>query len=379
MKAGFDAKRAFLNESGLGNYSRNTLNALLNYFPENHYVLFTPEIKDHLFKNYRQFDVISPDSSLSKIFKSLWRSFSLSGQLKKHDLDIFHGLSNELPEGIHKSEVPSVVTIHDLVFMRYPDFYKPVDRNIYYRKVKYACSSATKIIAISNQTRDDIIHYFKIDPEKIEVVYQSVSSVFFNNQIPSNLHSKYALPEKYILAVGTIEHRKNQLSLLKALHSEKINMPVVFVGKPTLYATELLKFISDNKMEDQVKFLNDLPEEDLAGLFQFAQFSVYISLFEGFGLPVIESMACACPVITSNVSCLPETAGGAAVLCDPSNIENIGQALKELLDNEARKKELIAKGKKHAQQFHPESYSKKLISLYTEIIAKNARVPEKSS
>ncbi len=368
MKTGFDAKRAFLNESGLGNYSRNTLNALLTYFPENHYVLFTPEIKDHLFKNYKQFDVISPDSSLSKIFKSLWRSFSLSGQLKKHDLDIFHGLSNELPEGIHNSDVPTVVTIHDLIFMRYPDFYKAVDRNIYYRKVKYACSSATKIIAISNQTKEDIIHYFKIDPLKIEVVYQSISSVFFEKQNPAGLLSKYDLPEKFILAVGTIEHRKNQLSLLKALHDQNIDMPVVFVGKPTLYATELLKYISENKMEERVKFLNDLPEEDLAGLFQTAQFSVYISLFEGFGLPVIESMACGCPVITSNVSCLPETAGGAALLCDPADVKNIGKVLKKMVQDDSLKEELIKKGSVHAKQFHPENYSKKMISLYSEII-----------
>ena len=144
MKIGFDAKRAFLNDSGLGNYSRNTLNALKKYFPDNHYVLFTPEITDELFKNYKNFDVISPDSSFSKIFKSLWRSFSLSGQLKKHELDIFHGLSNEFPDGVHKTEVPAIVTIHDLIFMRFPHFYKSVDRNIYYQKVKYATSSAQK-------------------------------------------------------------------------------------------------------------------------------------------------------------------------------------------------------------------------------------------
>src|SRR5690606_16347519 len=135
MKIGFDAKRAFLNSSGLGNYSRNTLNALLRFFPENDYILFTPEIKDRLFDNYNRFKVVSPQNRIAKKMKSLWRSLFLVPQLKKHEIELFHGLSNELPKGIHKSGIPSVVTIHDLIFMRYPEFYKPLDRKIYFKKV----------------------------------------------------------------------------------------------------------------------------------------------------------------------------------------------------------------------------------------------------
>ncbi len=368
MKIGFDAKRAFLNASGLGNYSRNTLNALLKYFPENNYTLFTPEIKKELFSNYKQFDIISPDSSLSKLFKSLWRSFAVSRQLKKYNLDIFHGLSNELPDGIHKSGVPAVVTIHDLIFMRFPQFYKSIDRRIYYQKVKYACNSAKKIIAISQQTKDDIIEYFKIDPEKIEVIYQSVSPRFYERQECEHLVSKYNLPNNFILSVGTIEQRKNQLSILKAIYSEQIKNTVIYVGKPTLYSAELLKFITENKMELQVKFLNDISEKDLAGLYQLASLSVYISVFEGFGLPVIESLASGCPVITSNVSCLPETAGGAAILCDPENIMEIGAKIKLLLEDDSFRNEMIQKGTERAKLFHPEKYSQNLISLYSDIL-----------
>lgn len=368
MKIGFDAKRAFLNDSGLGNYSRNTLNALKKYFPGNHYILFTPEITDDLFKQYKDFDIISPDSSFAKIFKSLWRSFSVSGQLKKHELDIFHGLSNELPDGVHKTEVPAIVTIHDLIFMRFPQFYKSVDRNIYYQKVKYATASAKRIIAVSNQTKEDIISYFKIDSDKIEVLHQSISQGFFEKYDTINLKSKYELPDKFILSVGTLEHRKNQLSLLKAIKTGGMDIPVVFVGRPTTYAADLLKFISENKMDNQVKFLNQLPEEDLAGIYHLADLSVYISVFEGFGLPVIESMASGCPVLTSNVSCLPETAEGAAMLCDPSDAEDISEKLKELLEDSTAKNEFIKKGEARAAQFHPESYSQKLISLYSGIL-----------
>ena len=367
MRIGFDAKRAFLNASGLGNYSRNTINALHQYSKNNQCILYTPEIKDGLFENYKQFEVHSPESLLAKTFKSVWRS-NTTVHIKKHQIDIFHGLSNELPHGIHKTNIPAVVTIHDLIFLRFPGFYKAIDRKIYHNKVKYACTSAQKIIAISQQTKEDIIRFFNVEPDKIEVVYQSVSPVFFEHKNNENLRSKYNLSEPFILSVGTIEPRKNQLAILKALFSEKIDLQVVFVGKPTSYTKILTRFITENKMETKVKFLNNIPENDLAGLYQLSRLSVYISHFEGFGLPVIESMASGCPVITSNVSCLPETAGGAAVLCDPDNFVELGKQMKELLENEKIRDELVKKGNERARLFHPEYFSEKMISLYTGIL-----------
>lgn len=371
MKIGFDAKRAFLNSSGLGNYSRNTLNALLRFFPENEYILFTPEVKEGLFDNYKRFKVVSPQNRIAKKMKSLWRSLFLVPHLKRHNVELFHGLSNELPKGIHKSEIPSVVTIHDLIFMRYPEFYKPIDRKIYFKKVKYACHSAEKIIAISKQTKHDIETFFHVPPEKVELIYQPVAPVFFEKQNPSSIREKYNLPEKFILAVGTLERRKNQLALLQAVHSAGVRVPLVFVGKQTtFYLEEMNRFIEENEMEGQVKFLNNIPEADLAAMYQSAVFSAYISVFEGFGLPVIESMACGCPVLTSKVSVLPETAGDAAVLCNPAKIDEIAQKVLSLLENENLRKEIIEKGKQRANHFHPEEYARNLISLYSGILRK---------
>jgi len=374
MKIGYDAKRAFLNSSGLGNYSRTTLNALHWFFPENEYILFTPEIKDRLFDNYNRFKVVSPQNRIAKKMKSLWRSLFLVPQLKKHGVELFHGLSNELPKGIHNSEIPSVVTIHDLIFMRYPEFYKPIDRKIYFKKVKYACHSANKIIAISRQTKHDIETFFHVPPEKVELIYQPVSQIFFEKQNVNEIRKKYNLPEKFILSVGTLEPRKNQLALLQALQSKEIKVPVVFVGKQTtLYMAEMNRFIEENEMDSQVKFLSKISESDLAALYQTAMLSVYISVFEGFGLPVIESMASGCPVVTSSVSVLPETAGDAAVLCNPAKVEEIAQKVLLLLENEDFRNKIIEKGKQRANLFHPENYAQKLISLYTEILnRKNA-------
>lgn len=367
MRIGFDAKRAFLNTSGLGNYSRNTLNALKSYYPENQYTLFTPEVKFGLMQNQELFDIVSPEDSKSKLKKSIWRSLQLGKELSQYNLNLFHGLSNELPGGIHKTQVPALVTIHDLIFIRYPGFYKPVDRAIYNRKIKYACSSANKIIAISEQTKNDIVEFMGTAPNKIEIIHQAVSPLFFEKADTEKIKLKYNLPDNFIISVGTVEERKNQLSTLNAVYNEKIDIPVIFVGKPTSYNNDLHKYIAEKGMKKQVTFLKNIPESDLAALYQLAELSIYISVFEGFGLPVIEAMACGCPVITSNVSCLPETAGDAAVLCSPGNVEELGSQIKRLLSDSDLKEDWIKKGKKRAQLFHPKIYAEKLISLYSEI------------
>ena len=368
MKIGFDAKRAFLNSSGLGVYSRNTLNALKTYFPEHSYVLFTPEVRMSLFKNCSSFETVSPNKHIPDKIRSLWRSIFLKYSIMHKQPDIFHGLSNELPQGINRTGTCSVVTIHDLIFLRYPEFYNYIDRNIYFKKVKYACNIADKIIAVSNQTKSDIESFLNIVPDKIEVICQPVSAEFFQDHNTEEIINKYGIPGKFILSVGTLEKRKNQLTLLKALKSANIDTPVVFVGQKTSYVNELNRYITEQNMKGQVWFLSNLPEYDLAGLYQTASLSVYISIFEGFGLPLIESMASGCPVVTSNKSCLPETAGGAAVLCNPADEKEIGQNIARLLENNEAKKKISQESIFRAKLFHPENYAKKLISLYMDLL-----------
>jgi len=369
MNLGYDAKRAFSNTSGLGNYSRNALNAIQKHFPQNQYTLFTPEVKVGMLRQQDAFKIVSPPKSMSKIKKSMWRQFQLSKELEHENIDLFHGLSNELPKGIDKTSVPSVVTIHDLIFMRYPEFYKFIDRKIYYQKAKYACNTATKIIAISEQTKADIVSFFGIRPAKIEIIHQSISPLFFEEADTEKVKAKYKLPDRFILAVGTVEERKNQLSIIKALQTKNIDIPLVLVGNPTSYCNDIHKYLAEKGIKDKVIFLKNIPEKDLAGLYQLAELSVYISVFEGFGLPVIEAMACGCPVITSNVSCLPETAGGAALLCSPENEDKLGEQIHNIITDKKLKQQLIEKGVERANEFSAKSYAERLMRLYTEIMA----------
>lgn len=368
MRLGFDAKRVFLNSSGLGNYSRNTLNALQKYFPENEYALYSPETKFGMLEEQDKFQLFAPPKKMSKFHKSIWRNFKLSNELVQHKIDLFHGLSNELPRGIHKTGIPGVVTIHDLIFIRYPEFYKFFDRRIFHIKVSYACKAATKIIAISEQTKADLIEFKHADPEKIEVVHQAISPLFFEKADTGKVRIKYNLPGQFILTVGTIEERKNQLSILQALLAKNLDLPVVMIGNPTSYCNDIHKYIAAKNIQKRVIFLRNIPEPDLAAIYQLAELSIYISVFEGFGLPVIESMACGCPVITSNVSCLPETAGDAALLCSPDNLDELGEYIYKTLTDSNFKNNLIAKGERRAEEFQARNYVEKLNNVYKNIL-----------
>ena len=182
MKIGYDAKRAFENQTGLGNYSRDLINIYSLSNPKFQILLFASKIFQNkrldFLKLRNNIKIVEPKNFLYRFFQTIWRSFGILIDLKNEKVDIFHGLSHEIPFGIDKTKIKTVVTIHDLIFLRLPQYFNFFDRLIYYYKVKYACKRSDKIIAISNQTKSDIVELFKIDSKKIEVVYQSCNSVF---------------------------------------------------------------------------------------------------------------------------------------------------------------------------------------------------------
>ena len=189
--------------------------------PENSYFLFSPETKDRIkIMNEDRFTLIEPERKIFKIFGSLWRLKFMNSEIRRQKLGIFHGLSQELPSGIKKTGVKSVVTVHDLIFMRYPRFYNWIDTKIYSWKLIHACRVSDLIVAISEQTKNDLVQYLNVSPDKISVIYQGCSSVFwkkYSKEIYHEIRKKYDLPERYLLYVGTIEERKNLLGLVKAI------------------------------------------------------------------------------------------------------------------------------------------------------------------
>lgn len=370
MNFGFEAKRLFQNRSGLGNYGRNIINLLARYYPDNEYILFTPKVST-LYQVPVSASVISPKSVFYKYLNSFWRSYKVAKLLSNNKIDIFHGLSHSLPYGIEKTKIPSIVTMHDLIFLRYPHYYKKVDRYLYRSMYMSSCKRATKIIAISQQTKTDLINYFGIEPNKIAVVYQSCDPRFYervSEELKSSIRLKFKLPDKFILCVGTIEQRKNQLAILKAIALGDIDTSLLILGSPTEYIYQLNTFINEAGINNKVKFLHNTTVEDLQVIYQMAELMVYPSFFEGFGLPVLEAQASGCPVITSNISSLPEAGGDGALYIDPMNISEINLAIVKILTNNKVRVELIQKGNINAQLFGGKMIAENLINLYTELI-----------
>ena len=372
MRIGFDAKRAFYNQSGLGNYSRNLLSALYSSYPDFRYVLYTPEIKRNLFNlTGKNFELRTPLKTFHRIFPSVWRSFAISGEFQKDKLDVYHGLSHELPSGIERSGVKSVVTIHDLIFIRYPDLYSTIDRYIYRSKFQFACKRANKIIAISRQTADDIIQYFGIDPSRIDVVYQSCNPGFMVGNIDDekrqSVRNKYRLPEQYVLNVGNIEERKNSLTLIKAVHSAKIDLPVVIIGRKTKYYQRVRKYIDDNRLKN-IYILDTIGNEELPSIYQMADIFVYPSLFEGFGIPIIESLFSGTPVITSKGGCFHEAGGPDSIYINSLDHEELADAIEKVLTDSALRKQMIESGYHYAKNFAPEKAADAMMNVYKQVV-----------
>ncbi len=375
MIIGFEAKRVFQNASGLGNYSRNTINLLAKFHPENRYKLFAPKLTN-LYSLPEQAEVILPQSGLFKFLRSYWRLNIVSKLLKINNIDIFHGLSHVIPYGIEKTGIPSVVTMHDVIFLRYPEFYKKIDRKIYASVYRRSCQNATKIIAISKQTKADLIHFFGTEPDKIEVIYQTCNNCYYEKVSEESklaVKRKFSLPDQFILCVGTIEKRKNQLAILQAVISEKLEIPVVILGRPRPkeYLEEIKQFIIQNGIQNQVMFIHNSDTSELQAIYQMAQAMVYPSFFEGFGLPVLEAQASGCPVITSNLSSLPEAGGEGAIYVDPSDIPAIGKSIRNMLYDNTLRILMKAKGSANAALFSEKLVADRLMKLYREVLEGN--------
>ena len=369
MIVGFEAKRVFENHSGLGNYGRNTIDLLAKYYPENRYKLFAQK-KTDLFTMPDSAEIIKPRTRITNYFSSYWRFHLISKLLKKNKIDVFHGLSHLIPFGLDKTGIPSVSTVHDLIFLRFPEFYKKIDRKLYFSLAKGSCVRASKILAISQATKEDIVHYLGIAPEKIEVIYQSCNNQFYEkvDETQKNaVRQKFNLPEQFILCVGTIEQRKNQLALLKGVVNAKLDIPVVFLGRPTDYKKLLDEFILESGIRKQLIFLHYTTTDELQAIYQMAEIMVYPSFFEGFGLPVLEAQASGCAVITSNISSLPEAGGNGAVYVNPNDSEQIGYEINKLLTDSKLKNDLILRGNANSLLFKDHIVADNLMRLYRSV------------
>jgi len=368
MRIAFNAQLLSAPRFGIWTYVFNLLNGLHELDTANDYTVFSSSDKTDIFKS--RFNVIRSSFDTSAPYtRILWEHLAMPFILNRNDIDIFHNPDHVLP--ILPVKAKKIITVHDLSFYKFPGTFPFMKRN--YKRVLTPRSVrlADKIIAVSSSTKEDIVELFGIDRKKIEVVHIGVSEEFTKIEDADALErsrKKLGLPEKFVLYLGTIEKRKNLERLIDAfvLASRRGGFPhkLVIAGKKGWLYKGLLKKIDDNGLKDGVILASDIKQSDLPILYNLAELFIYPSIYEGFGLPVLEAMACGTPVITSNTSSLPEVAGDAAVLVDPYNIEEIAHNISKLLYDKELCKTMSGKGIERAKSFTWERCARNTVEVY---------------
>lgn len=375
MRIGFDAKRAVCNNTGLGNYSRLVVDVLTEHFPHNEYLLYTPKIKhnDRLTELLARPGVTlkEPASRLGRTLPSLWRVGSgIVDDFVADGADIFHGLSNELP--LTGTNVPTVVTIHDLIFRYFPDCYKAIDRKIYDYKFRKACENATRIIAVSECTKRDVVRDYGIDPGKVDVVYQGCHRNFRRRCTPAQLaetRKRYSLPSgDFVLFVGSIEKRKNAMLAVKALRLLPQEMSLVLVGRETAYSAVTIRdYVQQHNLAGRVHF-RQVAFGDLPAVYQMARVFTYPSRYEGFGIPLLEALCSGTPVVAATGSCLEEAGGPGSLYVNPDDVEGLAAAIEQASATGELRDGMIAGGYDYARRFSSAKMANEIMEVYNKAL-----------
>ena len=365
---GYDAKRIVRNRTGLGSYGRNLVNALTQVEHPKEMLLYTPDSGyDDLSRQMKLSDgvrFVYPEHINFRIQKDMWRNKGIVKDLKRDHVDVFHGLSGELPKGLKKEGIRGLVTIHDLIFLRHPEFYHWIDVQIYRRKFLRTLKEATRIIAISECTKRDILYYGNFPEDKIDVVYQGCSNRFrtsVEEEILKRVKEKYALPDRYILNVGSIEARKNVLLAVKALCKLPEDISIVIVGKHTKYTDQVMEYAKKHQLTSRVHILHGIPNEDLPAIYHLAEVFVYPSRYEGFGIPIIEAIQSGLPVVACTGSCLEEAGGPDSLYVDPDD----EKAMADAIQKASEEKEIrVRKSQEYIQRFENSNLANQMMEEY---------------
>ena len=375
MRIGFDGKRAVNNMTGLGNYSRLVIESMADSYPGSEMLVYVPELK----KNPRlkgleeRHNVEFHLPPVAGFGGALWRSFGLTNNLAADKVSIYHGLSNKLPLNISAAGIPSVVTMHDVIYRRMPECYSGVDRILYDFKYGRSCRNATRIIAVSECTKRDVAELYGVDPGKIDVVYQGCDDSF-RREIPEEelegVRRRLGLPGRYVLQVGTIEERKNLELTVRGMASLPKDVCLLAVGRDRKgYMDKVKKIAAEAGVADRLIFRHDISFADLPAVNRLAAAVAYPSRYEGFGIPILEALESGRPVVAATGSCLEEAGGEGAVYVNPDDARGMGEALNAILTGSADVARMTGEGKRHASRFDTSGMASRIMAVYERAIA----------
>lgn len=363
-------------KTGVGTYAVNLIRALGEFDNKNQYWIFVKSFHSQDFDPKREnFHIVACSNILQNgSLRVLWEQFILPIHLFRKKIKVLHSIHYTIPLF---APCRRVVTFHDMTFFLFPEKHIFIKRIFFRLIIPFSARKADRLIAISKNTKKDIVKILGIATDKIDVVYLTVDNIFRpieNSSAVFQIKKKYRIQNNFILYVGTLEPRKNIVSLIKAYHKlvsqNRIKHQLVLAGKKGWGYQEIFKIVQDFNLSEKIIFTGYIPEEELVFLYNAADLFVYPSLYEGFGIPPLEALACGTPTIASNISSLPEVVDDAAILVNPYNVEGLSQAIYKLLIDEKLRHILKGKGLKKAKEFSEERLAKETIRAYKKATAK---------
>jgi len=374
MRVGLDGFPLLTPRTGVGHYTFELARALALLSPSDDFELVAPgpfpgSIIEDLRRNCP--DNLRPVTvEGNSIRRRRWWAVGLPLYLRKASLDLFHGTNYEVPLWNKRR---SVLTIHDLSILLHPDTHQADLARRARRRLPVMARSASMIITPTESVKRDVSERLKVDPEKIVVTPEAPRRGFRRIALESaaEIKRRLGIEDEFLLFVGTIEPRKNLLTLVRAfeqiLRQTSHRPQLVVVGAEGWLTDELFAFIKESAISDRLRLTGYLEDDDLRALYSSCTLFVYPSIYEGFGLPPLEAMACGAPVIASNIATFRETLESAAQLIEPNDAEALARSIVELLENEDRRRTLSAAGQQHAGKFSWEKTARLTLEVYRKI------------
>lgn len=373
MKIGLDATAIPLKRMGAGVYTFQLIQALAKIDLTNKYYIFAQQEHINQLKiNQPNFHFITVNAS-SRPLRLLWEQTLLPLQISQHRIDVLHSPHYTMP-GIKACK--SVVTFHDMTFQLFPEMHEKSKRIFFQTMMRLSASHADKLISVSHSTSLDLIRLLNVHPSKISVISSAANPIYrqlLSDEVEKVCHLYNLIKNNYLLFVGALEPRKNIPILIRAyskLVAHFPEIPLVIVGKKGWMYESIFELVVSLDIQNKVIFLGYVPESDLVSLYNGARLFVYPSAYEGFGFPVLEAMQCGTPVITSNISSMPELAADAAILVEPGDVEGLFNSIKLLLSDNKLSKQLSKLGLARSANFTWFRTAKETIDTYQELFRK---------
>ncbi len=366
MKIGIDASKISISQkTGTENYAYNLIRELLRLDHRNDYILYLREdppdfVKDH------------PNVSTKKIpLPRLWTQAGLASEVLFSPPDVLFVPAHTMPV-VHRPGLKTVVTIHDLG-AEFLEQYHQFPQKLYLnRSTEYVAKFASHLIAVSEATKKDLTDKLTVNPERVSVIYEGWDRELFHKPTIAEvriIREKYRLIDDYLIFVGTIQPRKNLERLIEAFAKAKIGLDLVLVGKKGWLSEPIYNAPKKFGVSDRVKFLGHVPSADLPGLYGGARALTFPSLYEGFGLPVLEALACGTVVLTSDSTSLPEVGGEAALYVNPLDMSSIRRGIEDIATNNKLRDKLLSEGINQVQKFSWDKAAKETLAVFEKVYA----------